>query len=164
MVKFGSGSRGDWNQIKARLGQRIEAPLDFPFGELTGNTRINISEESTRNRIGLLVGATKPYIDRGLDDEILLAALYGITPTQELFSRFSLAVGSEVYENRRYILNQLKLQSNGQRCFQLLMKSLAWFERGNDRPQKPFLPSYNRYPQTIEQGEKYFLMGAQVLH
>jgi hypothetical protein len=45
---------------------------------------------------------------------------------------------------------------DGDKYFQILMKALSWFERGNESSSTP-TPRYERYPQTIEDAENYFL-------
>lgn len=149
------GVKQDWNQIIEKLEQQASAKLDRRLKDWAGGLRIDISQEATKSRLKMFKDAAKPHIDQDIDDGVLNAV--GIPPTQDLYSRFFLVVGDEVYENRKYILDQLKASPDGEKYFQILMKSLAWFERQNDDQSKPKTPNYEGYPTTLEEAENYFL-------
>lgn len=72
----------------------------------------------------------------------------------ELRSRFHLACGSEVYENRGLILSLFEMHLLNNLGFEFVMKYLAWFERGSS--QKIDVPEYMRYPKTIAEAREYF--------
>jgi len=81
----------------------------------------------------------------------------GVPPTQSLYYRFFLAVGDEVYANRKYILDKLAQMPNGDKYFQILMRSLAWFERGKKDPSDNTPTSFKELPQTIKEARSYFI-------
>ncbi|MEX2007448.1 MAG: nucleotidyltransferase domain-containing protein [Candidatus Levyibacteriota bacterium] len=149
------GGTEDWDRIRERIEKGLGVKLDSRFSRLAGGLHINISKGATNNRVENFIKAAEPFVNRKVDKTELMHAI-GIPSTQDLYSQFFLAVGDEVYESRKYILDQLRDHENGEEYFKMLMDALGWFERGLDQPSKPHIP-YRRYPQTIEQAEKYFL-------
>lgn len=80
--------------------------------------------------------------------------------TRKLFARFFLGVGTGLYENRTYILNELSKKLNGDKLFGILMLRLGAFERtrddDRDHPNINSVP-YEGYPKTIAEARIYFL-------
>lgn len=80
--------------------------------------------------------------------------------TRKLLARFFLGIGTGLYENRTYILDELNKQPNGDKLFEILMQRLGAFERTRnddpDHPNKNPVP-YEGYPKTIEEARSYFL-------
>lgn len=74
-----------------------------------------------------------------------------------LAGRFFLAIGNDIYRSRRFILERLKAMPDGDRYWQILMGALAKVESGSRR-RKGNHRQYQRYPQTIEEAEWYFLI------
>lgn len=147
------GTRDQWRDIRNTLIQNLGAQIDHRIEDPSAGVRINISKVKTKSEIEELLNAAKPLLNKEIDEDTLLKNV-GIPPIQNLYSRFFLCTGDEVYENRKSIFDQLKTDPNGDKYFSMLMKAMAWFERGNDKAQTP---RYNRYPQTIDEAEKYFL-------
>lgn len=75
----------------------------------------------------------------------------------DLCSRFFLAVGSDVYKNRQYILDTLEKTPRGREVFKAIMCFLQRLERTRSVPGKPPLTPYPHYPKTIEEARRYFL-------
>lgn len=80
---------------------------------------------------------------------------------RKLLARFFLGVGIGLYENRKYILDELGKRQNGDELFEILMQRLGAFERTRnevlDHPNLNPVP-YQGYPKTIERARSYFLL------
>lgn len=150
--------REDWDQIKTKLGKQINTHLDWNLLNEPPTVIIDINPEITRNDFELFIQSATPFINRDVNSlgrfELLINRIGSIS-IHQLYLRFILAVGDEVYSNRRYILEQFKTTPNGDKYFQIFMKLLALHERGTE--VRYSVPTYTHYPQTIEQAEKYFL-------
>jgi len=149
------GNKLEWQQLKRELEKGVSTRFDQKiFGEAGGGLTIDISRESTDKDLELL----KRYVDPSLSDrqfnnkdfDDLMAPYFS-----GLVARFFLVVGEEVYANRKYILDQLQSWPQGEKYFQILMKCLAWAERGDIR--KRSLPGFKGYPKTLDEASKYFL-------
>lgn len=79
-----------------------------------------------------------------------------IPEAQNIFSRFFLGVGDGLYENRKYILDQISQDKDGDEQFSLLMGAMSVFERDN-RAGREDVPQYSGLPATVEEARKYFL-------
>ncbi len=96
----------------------------------------------------------KAYVDENINDKgvVIFEGINGVT--FPLVSRFFLAVGDGVYENRQYILNYIndldRSSNNGNRYLSALMDMLHNFDR------KDLTNQYD-LPHTIEEARKYFL-------
>lgn len=117
--------------------------------------RVNISQERTDHQLEMFKEVTASLLNQEVDDDTLIDKV-NVPPTENLVLRFFMAVGDEVYQSRRYILEKLKADPNGEKYFQVLIKYLAWFERESKDPVRPAI-SYKRYPQSIEEAEQFFL-------
>lgn len=81
--------------------------------------------------------------------------------TRKLLARFFLGIGTGLYKNRTYILDELNKKLNGDQLFEILMQRLHGFERTrNDDPDHPNKNpvSYEGYPKTIVEARSYFLL------
>lgn len=145
--------REAWTRIREELSGQLGAKLDKNFLDF----RVNIGKSSVYDRVRLFI-ETAAQFEKTYDIETVTEKVGTTSPTQNLFSEFFLSVGEEVYESRKWILEQLKAHPQGDKYLKMLMESLAWFERGDNRISKAHTPPYNRYPQTIEQAEKFFLV------
>lgn len=154
-LEFGRGTKDEWGQIINRLESQLNIHLDRHVQDSSAGSRINISQERTDQAFDTFRWAVKPFLDRPADS--FIQNVWFIPPVQDLYSRFFLTVGNEVYENRRYLFNRLKTDPKGEFYFQVLMGCLGHFERDNDGNHKVSTPNYPGYPQTIEDAEKYFL-------
>lgn len=80
--------------------------------------------------------------------------------TRKLLARFFLGIGTGLYENRGYVLNEFEKQIDSALLFQNLMQRLGAFERirddDPDHPNKNPVP-YEGYPKTIGEARIYFL-------
>jgi hypothetical protein len=150
-----SGTNSQWLQITDNLEINLGNKLDSKIGKSGDGLRIDISKEATDNQLEIFLESAQPFIDLITDDATLVENT-GNPSTQNLYFRFFLSIGEEVYENRKYILDRLKSIPNGDKYFHILMKNMAWFERENHDPKKAQTPSYGKYPLTIADAERYF--------
>ncbi len=120
----------------------------------------DISDEATKEDLKYFILYTDGLTRDGVLEEHRLDMLLKNPVTQRLFSRFFLAFGDGVYRNRQYVLDQLKQTPNGESYFQMLMESMALFERSNG-PSRYQTPKFEGYPKTITEAEKYFLRKSQ---
>lgn len=101
-------------------------------------------------------------IKGGSNLEINLWSQFVRTHAFHLSRYFFLAMGDEVYKTRSFIFDLLETEKNGKEIWKKLMHFLNMIERernsallGNTK-KRVILPSYNRYPKTIEEARKYF--------
>lgn len=142
-----------------RIKDRFSEVMGVPLGQHTGWKK-NLSQEKTDIDIYNFFKFAKMVGNRNRVEAI--AVLERIPETQNLFSRFFLGVGDKVYDNRQYILDQFSEVPEGDKYFELLMGSLASFERDN-RPNRSDVPLYTRYPKTIADAREYFLTQPHVV-
>lgn len=147
-------SKDDWREITETLEKELGIKIDRHILDPSGGLRINLSEKSTLKQIEMFVQAAESIVGQDVNIDTLLKEV-GIPPVQDLYSRFFLAVGDEVYKNRKFILDELEKKKQGDDYLRILMRSLASFERGND-PSKVNTPQYEGYPKTIEEARDYF--------
>lgn len=143
----------------ARIRDRFSEVTGVPLGQHIGWSK-DLSQEKTDIDIYNFFKFAGMVGNRNRGEAI--AVLERIPETQNLFSRFFLAVGDGVYDNRQYILDQFSEVPEGDKYFGLLMGSLASFERDN-RPDRSDIPLYTRYPQTIVAAREYFLTQPHVV-
>jgi len=144
------------NDLQTKIASFISKKLNTDDKRFTTEQKksiltVDISEEAT---------------DRLLHDFYYYANIYESSheiplDVIKLISRFFLGVGDSIYKNRKYILDQLSQKNSGEFYFKKLMQCLSSFERPidgkrSDKPDKK-APPYTHYPQTIEEGRKYFL-------
>lgn len=72
-----------------------------------------------------------------------------------LLTRFFLGIGEGLYENRKYILEKLAGQEDGELLWQKIIEYLSLFERGMGK-RTPLTP-YEHYPKTIAEARQYFI-------
>ncbi len=77
--------------------------------------------------------------------------------TWRLVALFSLAVGNAILRARKQVLDAWKISARGELYFRSLMQSLAYIERLSAAKRGRVMVEYQRYPQTIEEGERIFL-------
>lgn len=122
----------------------FEAPINYLHVDYC-----DISKMATQEQLDFLVESSGFSINN--KSNLFIANL-------DLISRFFLACGEEVYENRKFILEKIELLPDRYKVYSTLSEGLAYFERNNDRTDKVRVPAYDRYPRTIEQAKKYFLI------
>lgn len=151
-----SNDENEWRIIISTLDQNhgdgigIDRFLWFPH-EFNGQ-HIDISRIQTMNNLKNFVDLAKPYIEGEIDGDVIGSV--ACPETAEIYSRFLLCVGDDVYANRKIILDQLSNLQNGDKYFQILMQLLGDFERGYGKVPTPPLVSL---PQTIAEARKYFI-------
>ncbi len=74
-----------------------------------------------------------------------------------LITRFFLGIGEGLYENRKYILEKLAQEKDGDMLWQKIIEYLSYFERTGKTAKRPGLPAYENYPQTLAEAEKFFI-------
>lgn len=112
----------------------------------------------------VLIDISKKATDRSLED-FYEGVRSNTNPfsleTRKLLARFFLGIGTGLYENRTYILDELNKKPNGDELFGILMQRLHGFERTrNDDPDHPNetpVP-YEGYPKTIKEARRYFII------
>lgn len=101
------GTRSQWNNIieelETNLGNRLDTKVDKPGDGL----RIDISKEATDNQLEIFLESAEPFVNSITYDATLVENT-GNPSTQNLYFRFFLTIGEEVYKNRKYILERLK--------------------------------------------------------
>ena len=132
---------GDWATIAGKLQEGLGIKLDKKLKHPMQGQYVDISTRSTEEQI-------KSFI-KGVDEN-------WFAPIGNLFFRFFLTVGDEVYLNREYVLDHFESIPEGNKYFRVLMKDMSRFERGNSA-DKPSTPNYKRYPKNIKQARKYFI-------
>jgi len=146
---------------------RSASPHMASFSVLVGDLRektdvllhpwaIDISEKSTVKSLeSFKKDVDMVLADNGgnLPDKVYI-------PIPNLVPQFHLAVGEEVYQNRRLILDRIGSWGNSEIYWKILMDELARQERGEDRSGK-LKRDYTRYPQTVEEARRYFCLGRE---
>jgi hypothetical protein len=79
-----------------------------------------------------------------------------VTAAAPLYLRFSLCVGSKIDENRKFILDTLEKDPEGESMFLSLMTILKYSERIFAKEKHPDLPIYEKYPKSINEAREYF--------
>ena len=75
-----------------------------------------------------------------------------------LVSRFHLAIGSEVYQSRKFILDELQKLPNGEKYFKILMRYLQLIERRKVTKSRGSLPDFKHLPDTIDEARSFFML------
>jgi hypothetical protein len=78
-------------------------------------------------------------------------------PAGSLITRFFLGTGEGLYKNRKYILEKLAQEKDGEILWQNIIKYLSYFERTGKTTKRPGLPAYENYPQTLAEAQKFFI-------
>ncbi len=113
--------------------------------------KVDISRKETMNEIDYFIKVADRALQGAYNPRHLLFW------SRPLVTRFYLAIGDGLYENRRLILDKFKSMGHeGDKYFAMLMDVLGASERNNDREGKEYVPRYDRYPKFITEAEKYF--------
>lgn len=150
-------NREEWWNIRRTLEQKLGGRIDNGIVSPSSGMQIDISKKSTDKQIKMFIKAASNIVDQDVDESTMVRSA-GLA-SQDIYSRFLLTVGDEVYENRQYILDTLKAVPNGDGYFRILMRFLDWHERGD--LMKVQTPRYGGYPQSIAEAEEYFLTTAR---
>ena len=148
-----------WTVIKS-ISNSVSAPLDHRLAVSSGGMRINLSEERTVFDLQQFIRVANVYIDQyGLENLNLSKLLntIGIPPTQNLYARFFLGVGEEVYRNRQFIIEYLERQDYGEIYFQILMSCLRYFENTSKRNDVADR-TIDSLPKSIAEAKRYFIL------
>jgi hypothetical protein len=113
---------------------------------------VDISESGTLNDIKTFIkNVDYDVADPKLAPDQINLRLIKTPTTRKLFGRFFLATGSDIYQNRQYVLERFKEIPNGDVYFHRLMQCMAEFESDTRKDAE-----IARYPTTIAEAEKYF--------
>lgn len=136
--------------LQGKFKERITTHMDEKILQ-EGNSIfiVDISQAATRRSLNEFYESVRLNDDKfSFTDENL-----------KLLSRFFLGVGDGLYENRRFILEELEKRPDGDRLFPILMQRLGEFERTRDTLEKkvkePVL--FTKYPKSIEEARHFFL-------
>lgn len=127
-MSWDSGRPAEWIVIIQKLEATINTNFDHRILTSSDGLRINISEKRTTQVIEGYISMLKKAKERGLQDQELIAEMGQIPYTQDLFARFFLCVGNEVYKNRKFIVNYLQKVEDGNNYLGVLMKCLENFQ------------------------------------
>lgn len=79
------------------------------------------------------------------------------SPAYKLLTRFFLGTGEGLYKNRKYILEKLAQEKDGEILWQKIIEYLSYFERTGKTTKRPGLSPYDNYPKTIAEAQKFFI-------
>lgn len=74
----------------------------------------------------------------------------------KLVARFFLGFGEGLYKNRKYILDRLEHEKEGEIFWQKIIEYLSYIERTAKTSKRLGLLSYDNYPKTIQEAQKFF--------
>lgn len=134
-VDYGRAEYGTSQELK----NRTILPVDIAPEEVRGMIRLFVNDVDAR----VLVNYPTPAITTNA--------------AWRLVGLFSLAAGNAILQARKYVLETWKADPKGELYFRSLMQSLAYIERLSAAKRGRVMVEYQRYPQTIEEGERIFL-------
>lgn len=108
---------------------------------------VNISEEATDKDIVDFIELVKSN-EKG---DIRKPPVASIVP------RFLLGIGEGLYKNRKYVLDKLAQEENGDEIWQNIVGYLQYVERIGETKKRSSLPAYENYPKTIAEARGFFI-------
>ena len=160
-----SAKKADAAIARTKARYKFENEIRKKFLELL-TQRMGLSNERAEKQLGSIIPvdiskeATDDALKEFYENAIIIEQLnfkekHGVyLQFLRLLTRFFLGIGTALYANRQYILDQLAQRPDGERLFRILMTKLAEFEKFKSRNNIEF----KSYPQTIAQAKKYFLL------
>lgn len=108
----------------------------------------DISHEGIKENIHDFSNALK----RNLDQDRLMRYVWPMA------APFFLSVGDDTYKARSEILSELESIPDGEKLWQEIVKNLNYIDREGPEEKRKSLPEFKKYPQTIAEAKKFFLL------